>query len=744
MVENAPTLPTTYLPRHDDDEIDLGAIIGNILGARRLIGGCVAAAFVIGCSYAYFAKPIYQVDALVQVEDSKNSALGGAVKDLEGLFETKSQAATEIELLKSRLVLGRTVESLGLDIEALPKLLPYVGEALARRHLQFLPTGMFGYGNGNERIRVTQLELPESWQGQELTLMLSAEGRYRLAGPSGEALGEGRVGEELRGRVAGESFGIFVRELQGQPGTEFIIKRLPRLTAIKRLNEFFSASEKGKQSGIIALSLKTPDPRLGVAELNAIANFYVRQNVERKSAEAEQTLKYLEGALPNTKQELDAAEVRYNAYRTRNSTVDVSKEGELLLEESVKIETSLIELQAKRKELLARFTPEHPSVIAIDNQIGLLQGQRKRYSGQVDQLPQTQQDILRLTRDLKVSQETYTAMLNNAQQLKVVRGGTVGNVRVIDYAEKPLRAVEPQRGLIVAMSLVVGALAGILLSALRQALRKGIKDAREIESRLGLSVFATIPQSAQQDALERQRSRSDGQLYLLAHRDDQDSAVESLRSLRTTLHFASMDAANNVILVAGPAPGVGKSFVSANLGAVLTQSGERVLLIDADMRRGHLNEYFGRPRDIGLSDFIAGQASLEDVTRGTGLAGLEFISTGAIPPNPSELLLHPRFQQLILEMSSRYDRVIIDAPPIMAVTDAAIIGRHVGTVLMTVRYAQTPLAELEGAARRLQQAGVVVNGVLLNGIDPLAGYGYGYKYGYQYGYTYSYRSNKKD
>lgn len=742
MAEALKNIPTTYLSRRDEDEIDLGAIIGNILGARKLISGCVAVAFLLGCIYAYFAQPIYQVDALVQVEDNKKTALDGAVKDLEGLFETKSQAITEIELLRSRLVMGRTVDALSLDIVARPKLIPIIGSALARRNLQIFPSSWFGYASGHEKIQVTRLEVPSEWRGKSMTVTQLGHERYRIEGPEGELLGEGKVGVELNVATAEGALGVFIRELTGEPGTKFIISRLARLTAINKLSEFFSATEKGKQSGIIALSLKTPSPKSGVDQLNAIANFYVRQNVERKSAEAEQTLDYLEKTLPDTKKELDAAEVRFNSYRSRNGTVDVGKEGELLLEESVKTETGLIELQQKRKELLARFTTEHPSVVAIDNQISILQKQKEGFAGKVDALPRTQQEILRLTRDLQVSQESYTAMLNNAQQLKVVRGGTVGNVRVIDYAVVPLKPVQPLRYLIIFLSLIIGFLSGIAISAFRQALRKGIKDAREIEARLGLSVFATIPQSKQQDELERSRSRSDGKLYLLAALDEQDSAVESLRALRTTLHFASIDAPNKIVLVAGPAPHVGKSFISANLGVVLAKAGEKVLLIDADMRRGHLNEYFGSSRDNGLSDVISGLIEFDQAVRESSINGLSYISTGAIPPNPSELLLHPNFEAMLATAITKFDRIIVDAPPIMAVTDAAIIGRHAGTVLMAVRYAQTPMAELEAAARRLHQAGVLVNGVLLNGLDPLAGYGYGYgyKYGYTYGYTYSYRS----
>ncbi|MES2908414.1 MAG: polysaccharide biosynthesis tyrosine autokinase [Pseudomonadota bacterium] len=741
-VSMPPQSPTAL--QDESDEIDLRALLSVTLGARGLIAGFTVAALVLGGLYTWIATPIYEVDASVQVEDNKGSGLGTAVKDLDGLFEGKSQATTEIELLRSRMVLGRTLDTLNLDIVAVPDYFPVIGRAIARRHVGVSPAvgwpGFTGFAWGGEVIKVTRLQVPSEWEGKTLTLTARANDRYALYSPAGELLGEGRVGEEFVPSLGQGRIGLFVRELKAAENVDFEVTKRPRLSTISNLQQQFSTSEKGKQSGIIQLSLKGPDAALAVTTLNTIANQYVRQNVERKSAEAEQTLKYLDQQLPETKQQLEAAEVRFNAFRSRNGTVDVTKESDLLLQQSVAAETGLVELQQKRKELLQRFTAEHPSIKAIDSQIVAIQAQRSKFAGQVDGLPQTQQEVLRLTRDLQVNQEIYTGLLNNTQQLKIVRGGTVGNVRIVDYAEKPLSPVAPQKAIILLLSLLLGLMAGIAAAFIRQALKSGVKNPKDIEARTGLSVFATIPHSLKQDELQRNRSRTSGKVQVLTHVDDQDLAVESLRSLRTTLHFATLDAANNRILVTGSAPSVGKSFISVNLGAVLVTSGERVLVIDADMRRGHINEYFGRPRDKGLSEVIAGVLPLQEAIYATPIPGLDLLTTGKIPPNPSELLLHPHFAELLSTVSAQYDRVIIDCPPIMAVTDAAIVGRQVGTVLLAARFAVTPMNELEAAISRLRQAGVPVNGILLNGVDQSAGYGYGYGYGYQY--TYAYRSTK--
>lgn len=722
-------------PAAADDDIDLRALLGTLSAGRGLIAAVTAGVFACALAYCVLATPIYKVDAVIQVEDSKGSALASAAKDLDALFNSESKATTEIELLRSRLVLGQAITALALETVIEPDRFPMIGDAWARYAGATEPSsGWLGYAWGGEVLEITLLEVPEAWRDQSMTLRSLGRDQFELIGPEGEALGRGRVGVPFRHGEGEDQVRCFVRDLRAAPGVTFTVTKMSRVKALMALKESLSATEKGKDSGILLLGLSGPDRDLIVRILNTIANNYVRQNVDRNSAEAEQTLAYLEKAVPQVKQDLTLAENRFNEYRARHDTVDVNKEGELLLQGSVKSETDLLLLQQRRKEQLARFTPEHPSVQALDAQIALLDRERKRYNGQVSALPQTQQEVLRLTRDMQVSQETYTAMLNNMQQLKVVKGGAVGNVRVVDYAERPLEPIEPAKPMILAVGLLLGAFLGIAAVLLRQLLRAGVKSPADIEAKTGLSVFATVPLSPLQGTLGRQRDRKSNQHYLLAYKDEQDQAVESLRSLRTTLHFAALDSQSNRLLITGPAPGIGKSFLSTNLAAVFVQSGERVLLIDADMRRGHINEYFGRGRDKGLSDVIAGQSTLDQAIQASQIEGLDLLTTGTIPPNPSELLLHPRFESLLDEVSARYDRVIIDCPPILAVTDAAIIGRYPATVLLAVRFAITPMAEVEAARHRLQQAGVPVHGVLLNAVDAVEGRGQGYAYAYAYAY----------
>ena len=722
MTEQTPVLSS----RDHHDEIDLSELLGTLISARWVIAAFTIAALALGVLYTQVAIPIYQVNGLIQVEENSSSGMGAVASDLGGMFGGKAQITTEIELIRSRMVLGKTVDDLNLDLVVQTKAFPVIGRLWIDK---------------TASLDVGRFDLADAGIGQVFEVELLGNEAFALYDPNGDLVSKAKTNETLQVTWLGEPLGLFVRSANGEVGQRFKLVRMNRGSAINKLALELALSEKGSGSSIIELTLKDPSRDQAVLILNQVANNYVRQNVERKSAEAESTLAFIETQLPEVKKALEAAEVRFNDYRRRTGSVDISQESSIILQQSVQAESGILTLQQERKSLLNRFTAEHPSVKALDAQIAALRSEQGRFSGDISRLPATQQELLRLTRDLQVNQELYTTLLNNAQQLKVVRGGTVGNVRVIDFAQRPLGPVEPKKQLILMLSLLLGLIVGVGFIFVRQMLKSGVKDANQIESKLGLSVLATIPVSEAQEKLFKQISKKGGRMSVLAHTAPDDLSVESLRSLRTSLHFALLDAPNNILMISGPSPQLGKSFVSVNLAAVIAAAGQRVLLVDGDMRRGYLNEYFGIPREGGLSEFIAGQREVDQVIQASGINGFDYVTTGDLPPNPSELLLHPRFESFLKNVSQRYDYVLVDSPPVMAVTDAAIIGRLAGATLLLARFAVTPLRELEHSMKRLQQAGVAVKGVLLNRVEVRSGDGYGYGYQYAYAYKYSKRND---
>ena len=724
-------------------EIDLMALLGALLDRKYFIAGITALFMFVGIVYAVLSTPVYQATAMIQVEDGSASVPG--FDDMAGMFESTSAAVTEIELLKSRSVIGEAVDTLKLDITAEPKLFPFIGN---RAYRKFMPMsegdlaepsfGASSYAWGGESISIFRFDVPRSAINKTFTLVAQTNNGVELLNADGEQILAGKVGEEL----TNGKFNLTVRELNARPGTEFLLTRHDRLNTILDLQAAIGASEKGKDSGIINLSLQSTKPSYAEKVLDKVAAIYVRRNVERNSAEAQKSLEFLEVQLPEIKKQLEYAEQRFNDYQIKRQSINITLETQGVLEQVVKLETKLQELNLKRLELGRKFKKNHPAYQGIIEQIQAVEKQKDQLIGEVGSLPETQQELLRLKRDVEVSNQIYTLLLSKTQELDIVRAGTVGNVRVIDYAEvNTSKPVKPKKALIVVMATMLGGMLSVAIVLIQKAMHKGVEDPSEIEA-LGIPVYASVPHSEYQDKLtgfaKARKNKTIKAKTILALDNPADLSVEALRSLRTSLHFAMMEAKNNIIAISGPSPGVGKSFISVNLATVLAQSGKKVLIIDADMRKGYLQTQFGLKWDDGLSDYLSGRLNLEQVTKTTKVEGLNVITRGQIPPNPSELLMHSNFSKLVEEVSNAYDIVIIDTPPILAVTDPAIVSAHTGTTLLVARFGQNHLREIELTRNRFEQNGIDVKGLVFNGVVKKASNAYGY-YGY---YNYEYKSDK--
>ena len=723
----------------DGDTIHLFDLLDVVLDGRWLIAGMTALALAIGAGYALLSTPIYQADTLIQVEDTKVGGAGNLLGDMSGLFDIKSPAVAEIEILRSRWVLGQAVDNLQLDLEVQPKYIPWVGRWLARRATAPSTPGLLGMGgyvSGTESLQVTDFKVPPLLAGKRCSVVLT-DGGYMLTSPEGEVLGEGRFGQPLAFQYQGAVGELLVAGAQGKPGAAFHVTRLSRRAVTDGLQGAIRIGEQNKQSGMIRSTLEGDDPVRIVRILNEVGKLYVRQNVERKAAEAEKSLAFLDTQLPLLRRELEASEKKFNQFRDKHGVFDLDNEARIMLDQGAKLQVSLLELQQKRKELEARFTGAHPSLQTIDAQIRDVNAELARLNSRTRLFPAVEQDLLRLTRDVKVNNQLYTGLLNSLQQLRLVKAGRVGNVRFVDEAVVPEQPMKPRRPQIVALAGALGLLAGLVLAFARSSLRPGIKDPSEIEQRSGLHVFATVPHSKAQVRLAKAiKGKAPGN-HVLAVQAPDDPVVESLRSLRTALQFAMLDAGSNLVLFTGPTPGIGKSFTSVNFAAVVGAADKRVLLIDADLRKGYLHDFFGQGRGGGLSEVVSGSMPLAEALRRDVVPNVDLLSTGILPPNPAEVLMAPATRALLQEVSAQYDLVIIDVPPVLAVSDAGILANLVGAVFMVARAEATSLGELQEASKRLVQTGAQVRGVVFNDLDidkRRYSYGLGHRYG-QYRYT---------
>ncbi|MFZ8605848.1 polysaccharide biosynthesis tyrosine autokinase [Klebsiella pneumoniae] len=705
----------------DTDEIDLGRLLGELIDHRKLIISVTALVTLMSLVYVLFATPIYQADALVQVEQKQGNAILSNLSQM--LPNSQPQSAPEIALLQSRMILGKTVTDLNLQAKAEQDYFPILGRGWARL-----------MGNQQGKIIITRLYLPESKDKlPELTLTVKDNMHYTLTYDDVEI--NGMVGRLLEH----DRLSFKVDKIDAQPNTKFTITYVTKLKAITDLQNSFTVLDQGKDTGMLSLSLTGDDPELIKKIIDNISNNYLAQNISRQAAQDAKSLDFLNLQLPKVQNDLNIAEDKLNQYRRQKDSVDLSLEAKSVLEQIVNVDNQLNELTFRESEISQLYTKEHPTYKALLEKRKTLQDEKTKLNEKVSAMPKTQQEILRLSRDVESGQAVYMQLLNRQQELSIAKSSAIGNVRIIDTAVTETKPVKPKKMLIVLAGIALGLMVSIGLVLLRVFLRQGIESPEQLEER-GINVYASIPVSEAfaKKAVQKQywaknpNSESHG---FLAVENPADLAIEAIRGLRTSLHFAMMEARNNVLMISGASPNAGKTFVSTNLAAVIAQTGKKVLLIDTDIRKGYTHKLFNLSNENGLSDFLSGKTEMSKSLKKVSPVGFDFISRGAVPPNPAELLMHRRFGELISWASQNYDIVVLDTPPILAVTDAAIIGHYAGTTLLVARFEQNTAKELEVSFKRFEQSGVIAKGCILNGVIKKASsyYSYGYSnYGYSY------------
>ena len=713
-----------------EDTIDLKELFFSLIAQWKMIILCVLLSIVCALLYLRTTPDTYAVDALVQVEENKGAS-AALLGDLSSMIEQKQPAQAEIELLKSRLVLGSAIKALNLDLRIAGTENSFTDRLLSPHDYQteYSKTSVLFKDNGKS-FDIRQFEVPAYFHDKNLRLNFQPS-KYTLTDPVTEQVvfsAPLNQRSQLQSEHGQWKIAIYSQDQFKAP---YLVRKQSLPAAVKSILANYSVAEKGKMTGVLGLNYQGTDKQHITEVLNAILAAYSQQNIERRSAETAQTLKFLDEQLPELRQQLDVAEREFNTFRQQFNTVDVTKESELYLTQSISLETQKAQLEQQVAEASAKYTNEHPVMQQMNAQLAAINKRINELEGTLKQLPDLQRRYLQLFREVEVKQQLYTALLNSYQQLRIAKAGEIGNVRVVDTAVEPLEPIKPKKLQILILSIFLGGFLGTLLALLRNMLRSGIKDSSQIENELDLPVYATVPHSPVQNGYIK-LAKKKKYIPILAVKNSDDIAIESLRSMRTAIHFALSNARNNIVMISGPAPEVGKSFISANLATILAQSDKRVLIIDADLRRGYLHKYFNLETQPGLTELLNGQQSLDTVIRPTEVPGLSMISRGKSPANPSELLSSNQFKNLLEQMSEKFDHVIIDTPPVLAVTDGIIISQYTGVNLVIARYAKTQMKELELTLNRFEQAGVKVNGFILNDIQrSSAGYGYNYAYAYK-------------
>ncbi|WP_174507942.1 polysaccharide biosynthesis tyrosine autokinase [Klebsiella oxytoca] len=705
--------------------LDLGRLLGEIIDNRKLIVAFTSLFTLVALIYALFSTPIYQADALIQVEQKQANAILSNLTQM--LPDSQPQSAPEIALLQSRMILGKTVDDLNLQARVTQNYFPIFGKGWAR---------LTGEKPGN--ISISRLYIPTSDDDDtnpKIILTVKDDKNYTLQ------LSDGKEISGITGTLLNEdNISIKVESLTAKPGTSFTITYVTRLKAIADLQDELTVADQGKDTGMLGISLSGSNPELIKDIIDNVSANYLAQNIARQAAQDAKSLEFLSKQLPTVRSELDLSEDKLNQYRRQSDSVDLSLEAKSVLDQIVNVDNQLNQLTFRESEISQLYTKEHPTYKALMEKRKTLQDERLKLNKRVSAMPETQQVVLRLSRDVESGRAVYMQLLNRQQELNIAKSSAIGNVRIIDTAVTQPKPIKPKKVFIVLIGIVLGGVISIGIVLLQALLRRGIESPEQLEE-LGINVYASVPVSEDFAKKINQvnkwgRKNQETSLTFLAVDNPADLAIEAIRGLRTSLHFAMMEARNNILMISGASPNAGKTFISSNLAAVIAQTGKKVLFIDTDLRKGYTHKLFNVSNEHGLSSYLSGRVDADKIINKINDLGFDYIPRGMVPPNPSELLMHRRFNELLTSVSQHYDLVILDTPPILAVTDAAIIGSYVGTTLLVARFEINTAKEIEVSMKRFEQSGVVVKGCILNGVLKKASSYYSYGYNH-YGYSYS-------
>ncbi|WP_144140366.1 polysaccharide biosynthesis tyrosine autokinase [Providencia rettgeri] len=681
------------------DEIDLLALFKVLKSNTIKIGFFTVIFAAIAIAYSLLATSIYQANATLQYDKLGQVSLLDQMSDVMPFGNSNNQVDSEIEVIKSRMVLGKTVSDLNLDTQAAPEgfLNKLLGEVAP--------------------VDIALFQLPENLIDQPFTLTYLGDGQYSL-NIDGQVL-QGKVGEVLQqGEIS-----LLISSFTAETGEEFTLVKNARYSTIEDLRNTLTIAEVGKGTGIISLAIKGADKTENVKILNSVIQNYVDQNTERKKEVTNNTLVFLEGYLPTIKKKLDNYENQLNTFRKKNESIDLSLEAKSALDSALQVEEKLNELTFKEVEIQQLYTRNHPAYQSLLDKRQQLLREKEKISKNIQKLPNTQQEIVRLTRDVESEQAIYTQLVAKQQELSVLNSGITADVRIIDSAESQPKPIAPKKSLIVALATILGFIIGCAYVIAREFFNNKIKSTEDIDA-LGINVYATIPFSTHEKKLIEAGNKSP-----LAIENPADTAVEAIRSLRTSVYFSVMNQGNNLVMVTSASPGVGKSFVTSNMAVVLANAGKKVLLMDTDLRKGRLHKAFGLNNKAGLSEYLS-QSNLESPTiHSNVIENLDVICRGKNVTHSSELLMGERFKQLLDKVKNQYDIVVIDTAPILAITDSAIIGKYVGTSLLIAFYGVNTVKDVDLSLKRFKQNDIEITGVILNGIDARSDdYNYHYEY----------------
>lgn len=494
--------------------------------------------------------------------------------------------------------------------------------------------------------------------------------------------------------------------------------------------------EPVRNTQLVNISFESPDPRLAAKVSNAMAKAYIDSQMEAKVAMTEQAASWLTERLGSLKITLEKSEQNLQAYREKNDLVDAGTQdsgvsgGVLALsaKQLQDITERVIAAQFKLSEIAQRYGPKHPEYMQAQLDLSEAEQALKIARQNALQVSRKQFGLQELMREADTNRNLYDTFFKRIKEANETRQLETPNARVIDPAVVPRIPVKPRKGLTVALAFVLSLMLGVMLAFLLDYLDSTFKGPEDVETRLGVSMLGLLP------IVSVKHAPLPGKPLFLE--PNQQGFAEAVRTVRTGVVLSGLDTDHQVVVVTSSVPGEGKTTNSISLALAMGQM-EKVLLIDADMRRPTVAKVMGIPGSSpGLSNLVAGSAELEQCIHYFKDGNIDILPAGLIPPNPLELLSSRRFREVLQQLAEKYDRVIIDSAPTLAVSDALVLSTLASAVIYVVKSDSTAFHSARTGIQRLQRVNAPLIGVVLNQVNLTKANKYGGYYGYYdyYGY----------
>ncbi|MCL4558618.1 MAG: polysaccharide biosynthesis tyrosine autokinase [Deltaproteobacteria bacterium] len=718
--------------------------------------------FVSGTAYTLLEAPVYESSATIYIEEplSRNNLLSDII-----VMQWWNRTSSERLIAQSRSVAALAVEKLGLDY-----------------HVASRPPGAGVY---IYRIRPADREAISGF-----TLKFTAGGAYDVS-VRGRTIGSGTVGIPF----TSPELGFYLRKADGVSGGDAVtVARGSFEGAVDMVRADTSIEEMGEMTNILKVSCRNSDPYLASLIANELVDAYIDLSIKRMSQEASQALDFISRQLEITNNSLVSSEEVMDRYKREHGIISLKAETEEAIKRISELEKARLDialkikdadslkdmlsgphadigdyliggsdpvlgsmvrglagLEIRRKAMLEEYTEKYPGVVELDAQIveskrkiiemvastvNRLEIQQKNiklseeaYYRSLSGLPGVARHYAHLERDFKVNQELYDFLLKKHEEARISKAATVADIRLIDNAVPSREPIEPKRGKNALVSFLLGLVLSLIIAFYIEYTDTSLKTVEDARRRLKLPIFGIIPRIP---GIGHDGADGRAHTMLMSGEDLKSTVSEAYRSLRTNIQFADVGNKNKCFLITSAGPGEGKSITAANTAITLAYADIPTVLIDADFRKPAIHGLFDLGQEAGLTNYLVSDLQLADIVRHTASKNLDVITAGIVPPNPSELLNRARVDDLIRELKKYYSYVIFDTPPVLPVTDSAVLGSKVDGAFIVVELGKTTIEAVARAYSLLANTKTNVEGVILNKINTTVGRYGNYYYYYRY------------